>query len=287
VSTVFCCRLQIPHEADARLDHDRACAAVLSIAVGRCFEKIHREANPQGNESRQPHIASGACHQRRLLVPSGFFCTAIECNAACAGGDIRSRSVEHRGELIGPENVEFIAAYGPGEGLLSWHVERRVCWSIGEENPAVIPAPNLHPIFCGPSPPRAIRLPGFYLRCVVELARRRFGDRGGEVCRERLTPTQGYAGFRALAIDNVLPEAVRGDKGNRAQQDQRLENVHRSLRRTGAFLIAEGGSGGTIAGYLRSSNSGSNIECLLARNLSSTTPDELARCARRVLNKSR
>lgn len=177
-----------------------------------------------------------------------------------------------------PENVEFIAAYGPGEPLLGWHVESRVCRSIGKEDPAVIPAPDLHPILGRCSPPRAVRLPGFYT--VDGLAGRRFGNRADEVSRKRLIAAGSLAvvggvaiddsregliaanGFAVvdglgindsrersiaggvfaevdgLPIDGVLAEGVDRNTRDGPQQQQRLGNMHGYPERTSGDLCA-------------------------------------------------
>ena len=64
---------QTPYQADPRLDHHCASAAIPLITVGRCLERIHREANSHGDQTPQPDIASGARHESRLPIPSGFF----------------------------------------------------------------------------------------------------------------------------------------------------------------------------------------------------------------------
>ena len=141
----------------------------------------------------------------------------------------------HRGELMRPENVEFIAVYGPGGRLLSWHVESRVCRSIGKEDAAVIPAPDLPPILARVSPPRAVRLPDFYI-VVVELAGRRFGNRAGDVSRKRLIVTGSFAVVGGF--DGVLAEGVDRNIGDGPQQEQTHGNMHGHPERTSGDLCA-------------------------------------------------
>ena len=156
-----------------------------------------------------------------------------------------------------PENVEFIAAYGPGEPLSYRQVESRVCRSIGKENPAVIPAPDLYPILSRCSPPRAVRLPGLYT--VDGLAGRRFGNRAGDVSRkrliaagsvgvfarlvnndsrERLIAGGDFAEVDGLAIDGVFAEGVDRNTGDCPQQEQTQGNMHGYPERTSGDLCA-------------------------------------------------
>ena len=64
-----------------------------------------------------------------------------------------------------PKYVEFIAVWARSTAPVPARRESS-CRSIGKEDPAEIPAPELPPILGRFSPPRAVRLPEFYTEMV-------------------------------------------------------------------------------------------------------------------------
>ncbi len=201
-------RSEAPHQTDSRLDHDGAGAAIGWITVGGCLERIHGEAGPQGDEPQEAHIASGASYERRLPVPPGCGSAAIERNGACSRRDIGKHAMAQRGKLMRPEQVEFIAAYGPRELTLAWHVESPVCRGVGKEDSSVIVAPDLPPIFGRGTPPGAVRLHGF--DPVNRLAGRGFGDRAGNIRRKRLIAAGSLAIVGRSAMDGGRKHLIAG-----------------------------------------------------------------------------
>ena len=217
---------ETPHQTDPRLDHDRVCAAIGWITVSRCLEQIRREASPQGDESRQAHIASGAPHQSRLPVPSGSGWTAIaaiERNGACARRDIGNHSMAHRRELMRPENVAFIAPHGPGQPALvlgsreSSLSEYRKRGSHRNSGPGSLS--DTRQIFPYPVP--------FVCQFFLKLSKLNWPGEGlvieaSDVSRKRLIAAVSFAVVVGLAIDNILAEGVDRNARDGPQQEQRL-----------------------------------------------------------------